>query len=138
MRLAQYASDLRLALFDDLQSGREPREGTFDPEVLKEARSKGTPQMGGTRYEPDSLTFEFIYPDPQSSATVLSVRVATPERIVYLPVPAWVVEHIWQGEVVGSFAFESEAAEQVAEFVSSLDREPNAALFGPQPAKRRE
>lgn len=94
--------------------------------------------MGGTRYEPDSLTFEFIYPDPQSSATVLSVRVATPERIVYLPVPAWVVEHIWQGEVVGSFAFESEAAEQVAEFVSSLDREPNAALFGPQPAKRRE
>lgn len=138
MRLAQYASNLRLALFDDLQAGREPREGSFDPEVLKEARAKGAPQMGGTRYEPNQIIFEFIYPDPQSSATVLSVRVATPERIVYLPVPKWVVEHIWQGEVAGSYAFEREAAEQVAEFTACLEPGPNALLFGSQPAKRRE
>src|SRR5947209_18596132 len=109
MYLNAFAAEKRLALYDDLKKGLPPREGEYSDALLKEGKVKGQPQMGTTRYEPSSIVFEFIYPDPHTTATVLSVRVAAPERIVFLPVPEWVAETIWQGEIDGSFRFESEA-----------------------------
>lgn len=138
MTLNEYAAKQRLAIFERLRAGLPPESGDFDPAVLKEGQVKGAPQMGATRYEPESLTFEFIYPDPKSSATVLSVRMAAPERIVFLPVPEWVVESIWQGEIHGSYVFESDARRAMAALAEDLTPEANVRWFGPQAAKRRE
>lgn len=138
MKLNQFAASKRLAIFDELVSGREPSEGEFDAQVLKEAKSKGSPQVGTTRYAPHALTFEYIYPDPTSTATVLSVTVTPPERIVMLPVPDWVVESIWQGEIAGSYHFESDARAHLDAFLAELEPDANLKWFGPQPAKRRD
>ena len=138
MTLNEYAAKKRLELFEDLRAGREPSEGVFDASVLKEARTKSPPQIGATRYQPEAIIVEFIYPDPDSSATVLSVRLESPERIVFLPVPEWVVETIWQGEIDGSFQFESDARKLLEGFQSQLDPEANARWFLPRAATRRE
>lgn len=138
MTLNAYAAEHRLALFEDLRKGLPPREGEYSEQALKDGRAKGQPQMGTTRYEPQSIVFEFIYPDPGSTATVLSVRVTAPERIVFLPVPEWVVETIWQGDVDGSYHFESEARELVSKLVTEVEPENNLKWFGPRQAKRRE
>ncbi|MFQ3669602.1 MAG: hypothetical protein SNJ61_12050 [Fimbriimonadaceae bacterium] len=138
MTLNQYAAEIRMQIFDSLKKGIDPPVGTFDASVLKEGKTKGEPQIGTTRYEPETIIFEFIFPDPRSAATVLSVRVGSPERIVFLPVPKWVVESIWQGDVDGSFHFESDAREMLAEFASLLEPDANRALFGPKQATRRE
>lgn len=81
---------------------------------------------------------EFIYSDPASSAMILTVTLEPPERIVFLPVPDWVVESIWQGEVTGSAHFESDAIRLVQAFEQELREEANARWFEPQPPKRRE
>lgn len=99
---------------------------------------KGAPQMGSTRYAPDAIFVEFIYPDKLGKSVILTVKLEAPERIVYLPVPGWVVESIWQGEISGSFHFESDARRMMAELENQLDPEPNKALFGPKQATRRE
>ncbi len=136
--LGPYVADLRLRLFDDLRAGREPSQGSFDPTALKEAKVKGAPQMGSTRYEPNAIHLEFIFPDPGSVASVFAVTLTPPERIVFLPVPAWVVENIWQGDVAGSFHFESDAMRLANEFLSLLEPAANRPLFEPAAAKRRE
>ncbi len=138
MRLAEYVAQKKRALYDDLLAGRDPGEGAYDPAALKEGRSKGKPQMGSTFFEPRSIRLEFIFPDPTASAVILTVTLDPPERVVYLPVPGWVVESIWQGEVSGSHHFESHARALVDEFVALTAPVPNEALFGPQAAKRRE
>jgi hypothetical protein len=68
----------------------------------------------------------------------LQVRVAAPERIVYLPVPEWVVESVWQGEVAGSYQFESDARRLVDKFQEETTTEGNTKWFQKQPPKRRE
>jgi hypothetical protein len=138
MNLNSYAAEKRLAFLEDLKKGLAPREGEFSEVVFKEGKVKGQPQMGTTRYEPSSIVFEFIYPDPHTTATVLSVRVAAPERIVFLPVPEWVVETIWQGEIDGSFLFESVALALVAGFQSELGAGANEKWFGKREPTRRE
>jgi hypothetical protein len=138
MTLNAYAADKRLAIFEDLKNGQPPREGQFDETVLSEAKVKGDPQMGSTRYEPDAIFVEFIYPDPKTTSTILTIRLTPPERIVFLPVPDWVVENIWQGDIAGTHQFESDARRMYEEFVRELDTEPNKKWFGPQMAKRRE
>lgn len=138
MTLNQHAAEIRMQIFDSLKKGLEPSVGTFDASVLKEGKTKGEPQVGTTRYEPDAIVFEFIFPDPRSAATVLSVRVDSPERIVFLPVPKWVVESIWQGDIDGSFHFESHARAMLKEFEALLEPEANRVLFGPKQATRRE
>ncbi len=138
MNLTQHAAERRLQIFDDLVAGLLPREGAFDEHVLKEGRAKGQPQMGATRFEPDAIICEFIYPDALSSSTLFTVTLIVPERIIFLPVPEWVVESIWQGEITGSFHFESEAAELVAKFQAEIPPEGNLKWFLPQPPKRRE
>ena len=138
MTLNQFAAEKRLAVFDDLESGREPREGNYDPILLKEARAKQPPQMGATQYTPSEIIFEFIFPDRQSSATVLVITIPSPERIVFLPVPSWVVENIWQGDIEGTYHFETEALKLVAAFGEELAIHANRKWFDRQPAKRRE
>lgn len=138
MNLNAYAAEKRLALLEDLKKGLPPREGEFSEVLFKEGKVKGQPQMGTTLYHPSSIVFEFIYPDPHTTATVLSVRLPSPERIVFLPVPEWVVETIWQGEIDGSFHFESEALALMAGLQAELEPSANEKWFGKRDAKRRE
>ena len=57
------------------------------------------------------------------------MEVDPPERIVRMPVPEWVVESVWQGEVDGSYHFESHAYALLEAFTASLDPEENARRF---------
>lgn len=134
MSLNQYVAEKRLAILEDLKAGHDPREGSFDQEVLKETKTKGHPQMGSTHYEPNAIFVEFIFPNSLGAPLVLSVRLPSPERIVYLPIPSWVVENVWQGEVEGSYQFESEAMRLVAEFQGLLTPDRNPSLFAERQA----
>ena len=138
MTLNAFVSEKKKKLFEDLTAGRAPSEGEFSEAILKEGRVKEKPQMGTTRFEPDAVILEFIYPDRQGSSVVLSVKIAPPERILFMPVPSWVVESIWQGEIDGSYHFETEAATLLADFAKLLEAEDNGELFGPRQATRRE
>ncbi|HRK20405.1 MAG TPA: hypothetical protein PLX06_01265 [Fimbriimonadaceae bacterium] len=124
MTLQAFASETRNQIFEALQSGNPPTIGEFEEARFLDGKSKGKPLMGATRFEPDAGLFEFIYPDPNGAPVVLVVRVESPERIVYLPVPSWVIESIWQGEITGSYALESEAQCLLRDFSARL--EPNA------------
>lgn len=138
MTLNAYSAAKKIALFEDLKKGLPPSEGVYDEVVLKEAKAKGDPQVGATKYEPNVIQIEFIYPDPKSTSTILVVKLTPPERIVFLPVPTWVVESIWQGEISGTYHFESEAKRLYNEFGLELEADANQKWFGPQMAKRRE
>lgn len=138
MHLNAYAAQKRLSIFEEIRSGQLPSEGTFDEAVLREGRTKGQPQVGSTRYEPDAIILEFIYHDPRGASVIFSVRLEAPERIVFLPVPNWVVENIWQGDIDGTYHFESEARRQLEVFSEELEPSKNAVWFGPRAAKRRE
>jgi hypothetical protein len=129
MNLNAFTASKKRAVFEDLQAGREPREGKYDPDLLREGRTKGRPQMGGAVYTSDEIRLEFIYPDPVQGSVVLTVAIPAPERIVAMPVPSWVVEHVWQGEVLGSFHFESDARRLLEEFRSLLEPVNNIAAF---------
>ncbi len=138
MTLNQFTSEQRTAIFGDLREGLEPRVGAFDGAALRGAKTKGHPQMGTVRFRPEEIAFEFIYPDPAGSSAILEVLVKPPERIVFLPVPDWVVENIWQGEVDGTYHFEGEAMRLLGDFQEQLTPEGNLKWFDKQPAKRRE
>lgn len=138
MNLNTYAAQKKREIFDRLMKDLPPSEGEFDEVLWRDAKSKGRPQMGTTVYLPDSITVEFIYSNPQGSPTIVPVKLAAPERIVFLPVPEWVVETIWQGEISGTYHFESDATKLVEAFRAQTEPEANKSLFGPQMAKRRE
>jgi hypothetical protein len=138
VKLNAFVAQKKRAIFDELFAGNPPSEGRFDEAVWKDGKAKGQPQMGSTQFAPDSIILEFIFNDPQGSAVLLQVVIDPPQRIVFMPVPEWVVESIWQGEITGSYHFESEAEELLNRFQNLLSPEANAALFGPQMAKRRE
>lgn len=138
MTLNAWVAALRRSIFEDLLAGRPPSTGDFSEETLKEGRAKGSPQMGAVSFEPHLVRMEFIFSDPLSSATVLVVTSLPPERIVFLPVPEWVVESIWQGEVTGSHHFESDANRLIEAFAAGLEPGANERWFGPMPARRRE
>jgi len=138
MGLNAFVAEKRSKVFAELEADLAPSEGEFSHEILKEAKVKGRPQMGTTRFEPNAIVLEFIYPEKAGSTTVLAVRIAAPERILFMPVPDWVVESIWQGEIDGSYHFESEAARMLSEYADMLEAESNGKWFGPRPAKRRE
>lgn len=138
MRLNAYVAEHRRRIFEDLRAGRAPSAGTYDEALLREARVKAEPQMGSAHYAPNAIELEFIYPEPRGATTVVTVHLDPPERIVFMPVPAWVVESIWQGEISGSHHFESEATEMLAAFQAQLEPMRNAELFGRQEPTRRE
>lgn len=138
MTLPEFAAKTRLQLFDDLRQGSVPSLGTFDPSQLEQARHKGQPQMGATVFLPDQIRFEFIYPDKNSSTMIFTVTVNPPERIVFMPVPKWVVESVWQGEVLGSYHFESHAMLLADAFQRELTPENNPKWFEKQLPTHRE
>jgi hypothetical protein len=138
MKLAVWVAERRRNLLEDLVSGRAPREGTFDEDALKEAKIKGAPQLGSVRFEPRRVHLEFVFSDTKTVASVFVVTLEPPERIVFLPVPGWVTETIWQGEIDGGYHFESDARTQLAEFAAEIEESANEKWFGPQRAKRRE
>lgn len=128
-RLQDFVSDARRRVFDDLVSGVPPSLGTVDLDAFAKARDRGKPQLGTARFGQQEVRLEFIYPDSRAAAILLEVRIRTPERVVFLPVPGWVVEQIWQGEVTGSYAFESDAQTLVNEFTLGLSADVNAKFF---------
>ena len=117
--------------------GKAPSVGTYSESLLADVRSKGAPQMGSVTFSPQEITAEFIYKD-HSGNLVLTVTVNSPERIVYMPVPEWVIETIWQGDISGSYHFESDALRLLDGLKESIEPSNNAALFGKQSPKRRE
>lgn len=125
-------------LFADLVGGRQPRHGSFDANALQEARKRATPQMGATRFSPTAIFFEFPFVAPGAAATVITVEVPAPERIVFMPVPDWVIESIWQGEIDGSYHFASDAERLLEQFRLELGEESNRRWFGPKAPRRRE
>lgn len=137
-RLNTFAAAQKRAIFDDLYDGKSPSVGSYEEALLRDAKTKGKPQMGPTRYGQNEIHFEFAYPDPNGAAVILTVTVPTPERVVLLPVPDWVVESIWQGEISGSYHFESDAQRLVEDFQSLLSPEANAALMAAGPKPKRE
>ncbi len=137
MALNQFVADARLRILGDLTAGRAPSIGEYSEQILSEGRPKGAAQMGSTRYQPDAVFVEFIFPAPGTTSTVLTVRLPTLERIVFMPVPTWVVESIWQGEIDGSFHFESDAERLLADFTNQLSPDHNFGLFGDKAPTRR-
>jgi hypothetical protein len=138
MNLTQFAAQAKLAVFEEIKAGGDPTQGTCSADVLREGRTKGEPVLGTTRYEPDAVIVEIIFPNPGGGSILLPIRIQTPERIVHLPIPKWVVESIWQGDIAGSYHFESDARRMVEEFTAQLEPEANAAVFAPRGATRRE
>lgn len=137
--LTAYVAEKKRQIFADLERGQSPSEGSFDAELLKEAQTKQAPRMGTTRFEPRAIIVEYVYNDPSGSTLVVPVTLPAPERIVFMPVPDWVKQTIWQGEISGTFCFESEAASRLAAFASLLEPETNADyVMNPDPAMKRE
>jgi hypothetical protein len=127
--LNAFASGVRKRIFEDLTAGNPPGVGEYSQELLKEARAKGKPQMGSTTYLPNCVNFEFIYSGSSGAATLLTVSVQPPERIVYLPVPEWVIQQIWQGEVFGSYQLLSDGERMLDHLRHQLLPEPNREIF---------
>lgn len=138
MTLNEFVAQKKRSIFESLAKGLPPQEGRFDEAVWKEGQAKGSAQIGKVEFHPRRLVLEFIYSDPRSSATILRVELDPPERIVFLPVPEWVVETIWQGEIDGSYHFESHALAHLRTFEAETGESANEKWFGPARAKRRE
>jgi len=137
MTLKEWISEHKRKLFDEIHGGAEPSIGEYDPEILAQCSALGKPQMGPAQVTPKSVTLEFIFSQQSGRSDIFSVKLVTPERVVYLPIPVWVTETIWQGEVSGSYHFESEARELYADFGRELEPERNERWFGPQAPKTR-
>lgn len=109
LELNQYVAEKKRAVFERLRQGMAPGEGSFDAAAFEEAKDKGVPQMGTATFRPGEIRLEFIYRDPLGANQVFTVTLEAPERIVFMPVPKWVHQTVWQGEVDGTYRFESEA-----------------------------
>lgn len=130
MVLNEFLAQCKRELFEDITKGSGLRLGQYDSALLKELRAKGEPQIGTAVLQPRLIVFEFLFKFPDGQVSVLPVEVVPQERIVYLPVPDWVIESIWQGEVSGSYHFESDARSLLERFASVLEPEANAEAFG--------
>lgn len=138
MTLSETVARLRRQIYDDLRSGQPPSVGRYSESDWKQARDKGEPRMGTYTLTPEEIRMEFLYSAAEAPALIFTVTVPAPERIVFLPVPDWVVESIWQGEIDGTYHFESDARRLLAEFERLLEPAENRRFFGPQRPKRRE
>lgn len=138
MSLNEFVAERKRAIHAALLAGEPPPEGEFDEQVFLAGKEKGEPQVGAARFSAASIALEFIYPEAGGVATVLTVTLPSPERIVHMPIPGWVVESVWQGEVAGSFHFESDAHRLLADFAAELEFKANAKWFEPARPKHRE
>lgn len=132
MQLREFSAQTKRKIFDELFAGGSPSQGEFSATLLGQARDLGEPKMGTTHYSPDAVTHEFTYGEG-ADLRILQVRLTPPERVVYMPVPAWVVENIWQGSIDGTYHFASDAERLLAEFARGLEVGANAAGFGVRP-----
>lgn len=128
-QIYQETALLRGEILEDLKAKKEPRIGQFEPESLKNAFTKGSPQLGSMRYVPLGFFFEFIFPDAVGGTVILTVFVPAKERIVFLPVPDWVRQNIWQGDVDGSYFYESEVEGVLESFRGYLGAAENSQYF---------
>lgn len=138
MRLNEFLAVEKRRAFEAVLTGSKPVGMRCDEGRLKALFEKGKPTMGTTVLNADQISFEFVFTLDDGQTEVLSIVLDPPERIVYMPVPEWVVENIWQGDVQGSYQFESDAAKLVAAFGDELGRDANAKWFKRQQPKRRE
>ena len=139
MSLREFVREQVQAIFAALQAGSAPPIGEYDPAALQECLRRAQPQVGASRFTPNAIVLEFIFQDASLGPAVLSVRVPAPEPIVYMPVPDWVIEDVWQGEVTGSFRFLSEAERLLEAFRAQVFTERNRAYFEkPDLPKRRD
>ncbi len=138
MPLNTFVAELRNRVFEEILAGQDPSAGVFSPELLAQGRVNGKPQMGSVTFTPSHIHLEFIFSNPATSAVIFVVEVESPERIVFMPVPEWVIENIWQGDIDGTYHFESEANALVQQLVNSLQPERNKQWFERRAAKRRE
>ncbi|MCX7924253.1 MAG: hypothetical protein N2554_00400 [Fimbriimonadales bacterium] len=129
MTLREFVRDQIQLVFDALKAGSAPPVGEYDAAQLKECQRRATPQVGTARFLPDAIVLEFIFQDASLGPAVLSVRVPAPEPIVYMPVPDWVIEDVWQGDVTGSFRFLSEAERLLTAFREQVFTERNRVFF---------
>ncbi|MCS7208705.1 MAG: hypothetical protein NZ874_03955 [Fimbriimonadales bacterium] len=129
MTLREFVRDQIRAVFDALKAGNAPPVGEYDPATLRECQRRASPQVGATRFLPDAVILEFIFQDASLGPAVLSVRIPAPEPIVYMPVPDWVIEDVWQGDVTGSFRFRSEAERLLQAFSEQVFTERNRVFF---------
>ncbi|MFN7015768.1 MAG: hypothetical protein ACK4P5_01190 [Fimbriimonadales bacterium] len=129
MTLREFVRDQIRAIHAALQAGSPPPVGEYDAAQLKECQRRATAQVGATRFLPDAIVLEFVFQDASLGPAVLSVRITAPEPIVYMPVPDWVIEDVWQGDVTGSFRFRSEAEQLLEKFRELVLTERNRAFF---------
>lgn len=129
MTLREFVRDQIQTIFDALRAGNPPPVGEYDPAQLRECQRRANLQVGATNFLPDAIGLEFIYQDTSLGPAVLSVRVPAPEPIVYMPVPDWVIEDVWQGDVTGSFRFLSEAERLLEAFREQVFTDRNRAYF---------
>ena len=127
MTLSAYLAELRNVIFRDLQGLKPPSVGSFNMDSYKELT--GQPQMGSVTYLPHQIRLEFIFKNPVGAPKVFEVSLTPPERMVFLPVPTWVIQSIWQGEISGSYHFESDAESLVNALIEKLKPVENAELF---------
>lgn len=132
LQLTPYVAELKRRVYDGLMSGNPPEGARFDARVFESARDLGQPQMGASVFSPSEVRLEFIYRNSLGANVVVSFEFDAPERIVFMPVPVWVVQTIWQGEVDGSYRFESEAAELLRRFEEECSAGTNDKWFESQ------
>jgi len=129
MTLREFVREQVQVIFAALQAGNPPPVGEYDPATLKECLRRAQVQVGASRFTPDAVVLEFIFQDASLGPVVLSVRIPVPEPIVYMPVPDWVIEDVWQGDVTGSFRFVSEAEQLLEAFRALVFTERNRVYF---------
>ncbi len=138
MTLSEFVAKTKREIFAELQAGKIPSIGEFDARRIEDGRKLGPVQIGSASFSPSEIQLEFLYSDGKGNTVILTVKLASPERIVFLPVPEWVVESIWQGDIDGSFHFETQAQQLLQKFLLLIEPENNIGLFGPKQATRRE
>jgi len=133
MTLREFVREQIQQIYEALRQGQAPPIGEYDPATLKECMRRATVQIGTTHYHPDSILLEFIFTEPSQGPAILTVRVPAPEPIVYMPVPDWVIEDVWQGEVTGTYRFASEAQVLLKKLHNQIFSETNILYFEERP-----
>ncbi len=138
MTLNEYSAKKRREILDDLLAGRDPREGSWNADLFAEAKMKSRPQLGPLVFFAGHFEMQFLYSSPEGGSLIFTVRLDSPHRIVQMPVPEWVIENVWQGEVSGSFHFEQDAMAMLEAFRAELEPEANVKHFQARSRTTRE
>lgn len=137
MLLKEFVVHKRKVILEDLKNGKAPKEGKYDKGFLTSYSANDTIQLGAVKFQPYSMTLEYIFTDKQKNSHIFSVELEVPERIVFMPVPTWVIQSIWQGEIQGSYYFQTEAYRLLDEFKLNLEESQNLNCFNAEPEKQR-